>query len=151
MTPKLTLLLFTLVVACNAGGGSTGTVADSTADTTANPTTTAADDGFGDGACAVAGVECQSAADCCDGLPPDSGCPTAFPANFTCVSGTCVQGGCVTQQECADLYTGLSCIVIGSRGYCVAACEDDQDCTVDHNMMGTVCIDHSEGDYCREP
>jgi hypothetical protein len=153
-------MLILAVLACNTGGGSSGSAADTTAATTASTAgdTTAATtastsgdttDGFG-GACAVAGVACESALDCCETAPPGSGCPNTFPVNYTCEAGTCVQGGCTSQADCADLYTGMSCITVGSKGFCVVACEDDQDC-LDHNMHGTVCFDNPAGDYCRQP
>jgi len=44
----------------------------------------------------------------------------------------------------------MSCITVGSKGFCVVGCEDDQDC-LDHNMHGTVCFNNPAGDYCRRP
>lgn len=141
--------LAALLLACNGGGGSSGSAADTTGSATTASTAGDTTDGFG-GACAVAGVACESPLDCCETAPPGSGCPNTFPLNYTCESGSCVQGGCTSQAECADLFTGMSCIEVGSKGFCVVACDDDQDC-LDHNMQGTVCFDNPDGDYCREP
>jgi hypothetical protein len=137
-------LLATLLAACNDGGSSTGGGADATAGGEAGATTAPTD--FG-GVCPDAQL-CDDAADCCAGVPPGVTCPGAYPHNWICQTGKCKNAGCTTNAQCAELYTGFVCSITGGIGYCVAPCQDDNDCVVDRNMEGTIC---QPGGYCREP
>ena len=151
-----------------SGGGTTaatvGTATGATSTTVGTGADTSSSGGSpGDPAlfpvpsCIEGGTCCTEDKDCCEAVQvmlPSIACPgSAYPYNWTCVLGNCVQPGCVQDSDCSELFTGLTCMQVNHVGQCVAACSSDGDCTDDAAMPGTTCsgVSDQAESFCLQP
>lgn len=142
-----------IVAACGGNGGGTGS--GSASDTTGATTTTSGPDPEP----CDAVRSCMNDEQCCEGLaaggqPPSVSCPSEnYPYNWSCENNICVHGGCLSDSDCSQLFTGLTCMSVGNIGQCVAPCANDSDCTDDAVMPGTTCSGLSDQNesFCVQP
>lgn len=74
-------------------------------------------------------------ADCC--APGAPGCPSnAYPNNYTCVGGACLNPQCKSTADCTAKSPKLDCFTNVGVSDCAFACTTDGDCTAPQTCMG---------------
>lgn len=156
---KATLLA---VSACNLGGSGASGGFDSQSTGAQGDSGGSGDSGGGgpggDGVDDTAGGVCEYdppggcsvPADCCANVPrlpavgsEAPGCPGAYPNNWDCQGGSCINLGCSNDADC--VLDGFTCETIAEDGlnHCVHSCNNSSDCTA--VMPGTACLDKVQG------
>jgi len=91
---------------------------------------------------------CETPIDCCMGEPTCEAGLGTYPYNYGCDDGTCIFGGCTSDEDCTfgGVLEGYICVENDGFDACIPACDNDQDCE-DQFLTGWVC----NGTYCEQP